>query len=123
MSYIEKLTDKTRISYINKNYYMLGVLATEEDVYPSKGLSTKSVVTQRDMNGDILFYVKSLTTEPSLFFEIDFETELFVGVDKYSFDYLNGNIINDKYRYVDNNEKVKILKNNLENKILFKALS
>jgi len=46
MDYKKSLNRNKRIDLINKNYYMLGILATNEDSYPPIGL-IRDVVSKK----------------------------------------------------------------------------
>lgn len=121
MRYKKSLNINKRIDLINKNYYMIGILATNEDNYPFIG-SERDVVAKNYSNNDIVFYVKSITTEPSLFFELNLDVDLFVGFAEHSLSNFKNKIINDRYRFVDIDERKKIIKDKLKNKILFLKL-
>jgi|GEM_PF-507493 len=122
MAYKKSLNRNKRIDLINKNYYMLGILATNEDSYPPIGL-IRDVVTKKDIhNGEIIFYIKSITTEPSLFLELGLDNDLFVGFSSHSFSKFQNKIMDDKFNFVDDDERVKIIKNKLKDKIILLKL-
>jgi len=124
MSYIESISREKRIDFLNKNYFMLGVLAINEDDYPTIGLKKKPI-TARNINSDeILFYVKNISTDPNLLIELDLTDELWVGFSNSSFrEYpIADEIISDRYNYADKNEKEKILKEKLKNKVFLMRL-
>ncbi|SDJ24634.1 AAA domain (dynein-related subfamily) [Halanaerobium congolense] len=122
MSYKQKLDISKRIDLINQNYYMLGILATEEESYPNIGFYS-TLVSRNDYNDqNLIFYVKSITTEPSLLLELELDTDLFVGYSDYSLSNVEKRIKDNKYNYVEIDEKESLLKKRLTNKIMLLKL-
>jgi hypothetical protein len=118
MDYKNSLNRNKRIDLINKNYYMLGVIAINEEDYPPIGL-IKDVVTKKDIhNSEIIFYIKSISTEPSLFLELGLDNDLFVGFSSHSLSKFQNKIMDDKFNFVDDDERVKIIKNKLSIKAM-----
>lgn len=132
MSYKKSINTKQRLEFINKNFYMLGVLATREDNYPNIGLESKSV-TRKSVGGDIIFYVKGITTVPDILFELDENSkfdivdDLFVGFAEKSFgNNIKSQVINSEYKYYKQHKETKsqenLIKDKLKDKILFLQL-
>lgn len=122
MNYKKTLDISKRLDLINRNYYMLGVLAVEEETYPHIGLSS-SLVSRKDFDDqNLVFYVKSITTEPSLLLELELDTDLFVGFSDHSLSRVENRIKDGKYRYVEIDEKETLLQKRLTNKIMLLKL-
>lgn len=119
MSYRDRVSIKDRIDWLNENYYMLAVLATEEDDYPDDGLLNK-VVTRKDMNdnSDIIFYLRSISTDSDLFVVNGVDQDLFIGYERYSFGNLKYSLLDQNYHFSSINKKVEAIRENLKNKIL-----
>jgi hypothetical protein len=84
------LFDKRLIDQLLKcnSTYMLGVLATEENTYPGIGEKQEAVTPEKN-NDRVVFYIKSISTDPDPITEYDtiletnYGTSVFIGFDNF----------------------------------------
>jgi AAA domain (dynein-related subfamily) len=104
-----------------KENYMVGVLASSDDYLPRLGDDQEPVTFSTHMN-DVVFYIKPLSQEPKEIAQIQERigmSDLYIGFGSRSISSLPF-----EYKYhTDINEKIKYIKNTLENKlVLFKPV-
>lgn len=102
------------------NCYMIGMLATNEQYYPSMGDEQDSITTFKGSN-NLIFYVKPLSLDPKPIAEIidpNMNNPMYVGIDS---DQSNV-VITMGYKYDSYSSKKRILREKLEGKlIIFKT--
>lgn len=100
--------------------YMIGMLATNEEYYPSMGDEQEVITTLKGSN-NLMFYVRPLSLDPQPIAEIidpNISNPMYVGIDTDQ----NNVVITMGYRYSDHHEKKRILKEKLNDKlIIFKT--
>ncbi|MFW6015988.1 MAG: McrB family protein [bacterium] len=120
MNYRDRIDLETRLNYLKKNYYMLAILAKGEKNYPDLGL-LGNVVTRKDMSrdSDIVFYLRSISTDSDFFVVNNIDQDLFVGYNKHSFSNdMQNFLLGMDFDAYSIDRKVEILEEKLSNKIL-----
>ncbi|GAA0786361.1 McrB family protein [Hathewaya limosa] len=114
--------DKRELLECNEECYLLGILATEQETYPTIGDTQDAVAIMRNSDfNNIIFYIKSLTYEPTpISYSLNsvMQSDYYVGIDVYQ----SQSIFDSSYRLTsDINKKISMVRQKFENKlILFK---
>jgi len=102
-----------------KDSYMLGILATNQDSYPTLGIEQKAVTfIMNSLKGDgVVFYVKRISSDPQTYLHHQIEDGLFIGFSQ-SFRNFDHDLFDRLNFSTSTEEKKRIVREKLENKII-----